>query len=406
MKIAMVSEHASPLAVLGGVDAGGQNVHVAELAGALVRAGHEVAVYTRRDDPRTAYRTWMPSGVEVVQIEAGPVRPINKDLLLRHMDAFSERLVEAWRRECPHIVHAHFWMSGRAALAAASEFALPVVQTFHALGSEKRRMQGARDHSPPEREEEERAIVLRAHAVIATATSELFELRRLGADSENLRIVPCGVDIDAFRQRVDTLRFGRRRRRFRIVTLSRLVERKGVADVVCALKELPDVELLIAGGGETADLAIDAEVQRLSMLAREIGVAKQVRFVGRVAREAVPAYLHSADVVCCTPWYEPFGIVAVEAMACGIPVIATAVGGLNDTIVHNVTGMHVPVRDPEAIAAAVQRMLGDEDFRMQLGSAAASRAERLYSWARIARKTAEVYALLLQRAKLGTEHSA
>src|SRR3954451_16422995 len=144
MRIAMVSEHASPLAVLGGVDAGGQNVHVAALACALARHGDEVVVHTRRDDPTLPPRVTLAPGVEVDHVDAGPPTEIPKDALLPYMDAFADDLREQWEADPPDVVHAHFWMSSISALDA-TDGRIPVVQTFHALGSVKRRHQGARD---------------------------------------------------------------------------------------------------------------------------------------------------------------------------------------------------------------------------------------------------------------------
>src|SRR5919201_2690511 len=168
MRIAMVSEHASPLAVLGGVDAGGQNVHVAALSTAIARRGAEVTVHTRRDDRTLPRHAQLAPGVLVEHVDAGPAKPIAKDRLLRHMDQFAQRLTESWRRSRPDVVHAHFWMSGRAALAAAAPLGIPVVQTFHALGVVKRREQGDKDTSPPSRIAEERSIIQRVAHIVAT----------------------------------------------------------------------------------------------------------------------------------------------------------------------------------------------------------------------------------------------
>ena len=168
MRIALVSEHASPLAALGGVDAGGQNVHVAALAEAVARRGAQVVVHTRRDDPDLPERVEMAPGVVVHHVDAGPPRPIPKDELLPHMDAFAEQLVAAWRADRPDVVHAHFWMSGYAALKAAGRLGIPVVHTFHALGVVKRRHQGARDTSPPGRLVLEEGIVAQVDRILAT----------------------------------------------------------------------------------------------------------------------------------------------------------------------------------------------------------------------------------------------
>src|SRR5436305_8491418 len=181
MKIAMVSEHASPLAVLGGVDAGGQNVHVAALATAMARRGSSVVVHTRRDDRESERRVPLVGGVLVDHVDAGPPTPVPKDDLFDWMPEFAADLSEQWAADRPDVVHAHFWMSGWAALAAAGPLGIPVVQTFHALGSVKRRHQGSKDTSPAARDGAERQIVDEADHIVATCSDEVFELRRLGA---------------------------------------------------------------------------------------------------------------------------------------------------------------------------------------------------------------------------------
>jgi glycosyltransferase involved in cell wall biosynthesis len=395
LKIALVSEHASPLAVLGGVDAGGQNVHVAALAQALVRAGNRVTVYTRRDARDLPKRVTLTPGVAVEHIDAGPPVPISKDDLLPFMDAFAAALSRAWKRHPPDVVHSHFWMSGRASLAAARPLGIPLVHTFHALGSEKRRHQGDADSSPAERIDDERAIACGADRIVATASAEAFELVRLGVHPRALKIVPCGVDLEYFSPH--GVVEARRSRRFRIVTLSRLVARKGVADVIEAFAGLPDAELVIAGGGDGEDLRTDPEAQRLSALARRLGVGERVQLRGRVARADVPALLRSADVVACTPWYEPFGIVPLEAMACGVPVVVSAVGGLIDTVIDGVCGIHVPPRDPQRLGRALGALANDPQRRRRLARAGMERARARYSWTRVAAETLDVYRAVAAR---------
>lgn len=393
MRIAMVSEHASPLAAVGSVDAGGQNVHVAALATALARAGHEVVVHTRRDDPTLPRRVAMAPGVVVDHVEAGPPTTIGKDDLLVHMGAFADDLRRQWRHDGPDVVHAHFWMSGLASLDAAAGLDLPVAQTFHALGVVKRRHQGARDPSPPQRLQIESAIVARVDRIVATCRDELDELLALGADPARIRIVPCGVDLDAFTPAgpADPPPVGRRR----IAVVGRLVERKGIDDVLSALADLPDVELVVAGGAPADQLDHDPDAARLRALAERLGIGDRVDLRGQVERAAVPALLRSCDAVVCAPWYEPFGMVAVEAMACGVPVVAAAVGGLLDTVIDGVTGIKVPARRPELLAAALARLLADEPRRAAMGAAGARRARVRYGWPRIARATAGVYRELL-----------
>jgi type III pantothenate kinase len=391
----MVSEHASPLAVLGGVDAGGQNVHVAALAGAAARLGADVVVHTRRDDPGLPRRVPLGEGVVVEHVDAGPPWPVPKDDLLVHMDAFAAELSRSWRAERPDVVHAHFWMSAYAALRAARPLGIPVVQTFHALGVVKRRYQGEQDTSPPGRLAIERDIVRRADHVVATCTDEVFELVRLGASRSQLTVIPCGVDLAAFTPEgeAEPRATGRRR----ILALGRLVERKGVGNVITALARVPDTELVVAGGPEASALRSDPEAVRLMRLAEEHGVSDRVVFRGRVERSDLPALLRSADAVVCVPWYEPFGIVPLEAMACGVPVVAAAVGGMIDSVVDGRTGVHVPPRDPDRLAEALNDLLADPERRRAYGRAGAERARSLYDWDRIAAATLDVYARVVRR---------
>jgi D-inositol-3-phosphate glycosyltransferase len=392
MRIAMVSEHASPLAVLGGVDAGGQNVYVAALSQELARRGAEVVVHTRRDDPSFPRRVQLAPRVTVDHVDAGPPERIPNpiDSLFPYMDDFADELAAVWEREEPDVIHSHFWMSGRAALAAARPLEIPVVHTFHALGAVKRRHQGAKDTSPPERIPEERAIIAEADRIIATCSDEVFELVRLGADASRISVVPCGVNLSLFRPdgpvaaRTPGLR--------RIVCVTRLVERKGVGNLVVALADVEDTELVIAGGPDPDELPSDHEYRRLVALAEDVGVAGRVHFTGRLERSDVPPLIRSADVVACVPWYEPFGIVPLEAMACGVPVLGSAIGGLLDTVVHGVTGLHVPPRRPDAIAAALSELLADPARRAAMGRAGSTRAHGRYGWRRIADSVISVYA--------------
>ena len=392
MKISMVSEHASPLAALGGVDAGGQNVHVAALAAALGRLGDEVVVHTRRDDPCSARRVPLAPAVEVDHVDAGPPTEVPKDELLPYMGAFAAQLRDQWRADRPDVVHAHFWMSAVAALEAVRGLGIPVVHTFHALGTVKRRHQGPRDTSPKGRIATERAIARSVDRVVATCTDEVFELVRLGADRRRISVVPCGVDRRRFT--ADGPAEPRPDGVARLLAACRLVERKGIGDALAALARIPGAELHVAGGPPEEALGADPEAQRLRGLAERLGVADRLVLRGRVDRERMPPLLRSADAVVCAPWYEPFGIVPLEAMACGVPVVATAVGGQIDSVVHGVTGLHVPPRDPAALATALGALLADPERRRELGRAGRERARRLYDFDRIAAMTHDVYAEL------------
>ncbi|OUC93385.1 glycosyltransferase [Streptosporangium minutum] len=381
MRIALISEHASPLAAVGGVDAGGQNVHVAALAAALAERGHEVTVHTRRTAADQPDRVSAAPGLTVEHVSAGPPVALPKDELLPHMTAFGAHLARQWAARPPDVVHAHFWMSGLAALAAAPDLGIPVVQTFHALGAVKRRWQGAADTSPPGRVAAEAGLGRRVHAVVATCRDEVTELLRMGIARERIAVVPCGVDLDLFQPDGPMAPRGPRPR---VLTIGRMVPRKGVDTVVRALRRLPDAELLIAGGTPEEDEAV-----RLARMAAEYGLSDRVRLLGSVGRSDVPALMRSADVLVTVPWYEPFGMVPVEAMACGVPVIASAVGGHLDTVAG--CGVLVPPRRPLALARALHDVLAHPELRASLATAGERRARSRYGWPKVAARVEAVY---------------
>lgn len=382
----MVSEHASPLAALGGVDAGGQNVYVAALARELSRRGLVVTVYTRRDDPGLDRTVVLEPGLEVVHLDAGPPRPLPKDLIFEHLDQLGGELAADLERTVPDVLHAHFWMSGAAAVRAASRSgSVAVVQTFHALGVVKRRHLGSEDSSPIQREAVEHDLANAVDGIVATCSDEAAELARLGAELTKVSVVPCGVDLGRFFPApAASAERGRRRASLRMVAVSRLVERKGLAVAIEACAQLHDVELVIAGGPPKEALSSDPEAMRLKKLARRLGVDERVVFTGRLDRRQVSLLLRSADVAVSVPRYEPFGMVLLEAMACGVPVVASSVGGHIDTVVDGETGFLVPPDDPVMVANVVSLLGSDPALRLRFGTAARERACRHYSWSTVA----------------------
>ena len=388
MRIAMVSEHASPLAAITGEDAGGQNVHVAELATGLARIGHEVIVYTRRAQATIPDRVPFGEGVWVEHLRAGPAGPLSKDSLPPHMPEFGRELKKAWQRDRPDVVHAHFWMSGMAAIPVAADLGVPVVQTFHALGSTKRHFQGEADTSPPERDRVERFVARSSALVVATSQEEKEQLLTWGVRPERVTVVPCGVDMDRFTPEGPQAPGGERPR---VLSLGRLVPRKGVDTIIRAMPDVPEAELLIAGGPYPHELETDPEISRLRTIADEAGLTDRVRFLGCVDRADVPALIRSVDVAVNVPWYEPFGISTVESMACGIPVIASRVGGHKDTVVHGETGLLVPSHQPGRLAQTLSWLLAEPAVRTLFSTAARERAEELYSWTEVVRATEECY---------------
>lgn len=394
MRIAMISEHASPLAELGAVDSGEQNQHVADLSTALADLGHEVRVYTRRDAADQPVSQPMGAGVSLVHVPAGPHGHVPKDLLLPHMKEFGDWVGEHWRGDNwqPDVTHAHFWMSGLAAIAASRPLGVPVVQTYHTLGSVKRRHQGAADAGPRLRVGYERAIGGAVDRVVAQCQDEVRELVRLGVPRTRISLIPSGVDADRFTP--DGPAEERDPDRPRILSVGRMVERRGFADVIRAMRIVPTAECVIVGGPPAAELGRDPVARGLQALAARCDVADRVRLVGAVPSGEMPRWYRSADVLASAAWYEPFERTPLEAMACGVPVVGSGVGGMLDTVVDGLTGTLVPPRDPRALGRALRRLVDDRVRRLAYGTAALDRARNCYSWKRAATQLSSVYSSL------------
>lgn len=392
MKIAMVSDYASPLATGGPGFGGGQHVHVAGLARALGRMGHHVTVYTRRRDPDVRDRARPAPRVTVEQVAAGPERPLPDDDLLCETPAFAAQLARRWAADRPDVIHAHYWTSGLAALVAARDLDLPVVETFHRIAHAARwRGEAGR----VERVRLERAIGRTAAAVIATSESEHAALIRVGVLRHRLAVVPGGVDVDQFTPCGPVLPRGGMTHR--LLALGSPAWHTGIDTAIGALARIPGAELIVAGGPPLEDLDGDPAVHRLLVLAQETGVDERVTFLGRVAHGDVPRLLRSVDLTVSLPWDESSELVALESMACGVPVVTTAVGGHLDSVIDGITGIHVLARRPAEAARRIRALLDDPTLRESLGIAGVDRARSRYSWDRVARETLGVYEAVRRR---------
>jgi glycosyltransferase involved in cell wall biosynthesis len=391
----MISEHASPLASLGGEDSGGQNVYVAELARCLGKMGHQVDVFTRRDSEMLPTVVPFAEGVRVVNLPAGPARSVSKDELFPFMDAFRDAFYRFAREEAAayDLVHANFWMSGWVACEAKRDLGLPFAQTFHALGEIKRREQGDNDNSPLERRAVEQRILDEVDLVLATCPAEIKELTTLyEADPSRLRVVPCGVDHRTFRavDRDAAREMLGLSERPTVVYVGRLVARKGVDTLVEAFALLPrrlDARLVIVGGESGGS----PEAARLTVLAEDLDISERVCFAGSRPQEDLRHYYGAADLAVSVPHYEPFGMTPLEAMACAKPVVGSRVGGIKTSVSDGETGYLVPPRAPEALAERVLRLLSDPALQFRLGRAARRRIEEHYTWERVATLAAATF---------------
>ncbi|GAB4024822.1 glycosyltransferase family 4 protein [Spirosoma koreense] len=406
-RLALISEHASPLAAIGGVDAGGQNIAVAELASGLARLGYSVDVFTRcssEAEPETIQ--WQPH-VRVIHVPAGPRQYLPKESLLPYMDEFAENMCQFIRRQATpyRIIHAHFFMSGLVARKLKQQLRLPFVITFHALGLVRRICQGASDGFPDERIALERQIIREADSVIALCPQDSSDLITLyGAEPARTTLIPNGYNPTMFypiEQDVARQQLGLDPHRPTILQLGRLVPRKGIDTVIQALavlhqKHTVDAQLLIVGGeSRCPDPALTPEIGRLRQLADDLGVGPQVTFTGSREREELRYYYSAADTFVTTPWYEPFGITPLEAMACGTPVIGSAVGGIKHTVLANKTGFLVPAKDPVALADRLAILLTYKTLRQRFSRAAIQHVRNGYTWEHVARQTADLYDLVV-----------
>ena len=402
-RIALVSEHASPLAAAGGIDSGGQNVYVAEIARELAGRGVAVDVYTRRDNPLLPAVVTVRPGMRVIHVDAGPPQHLPKESLLPYMPAFAAALDQAFAAASPayDCVHANFFMSGWASLRAVQRTGLPLVTTFHALGRVRRLHQGNGDGFPDARFAMEDELVRASHRIVAECPQDRSDLlEHYAGDPDRIDVVPCGYDAREFH----AIERGAARKAlgwpadaFIVLQLGRLVPRKGIDTVIAAMGLLKrdhgtSARLYVVGGSSERPNAIATpEIGRLMRCAAEADVEADVRFVGRRDRRDLHRYFSAADVFVTTPWYEPFGITPVEAMACGVPVIGSAVGGIRTTVVDGVTGLLVPPKDPAALAERLALLAASPALRHAMGEAGRQRANALYTWSRITDQLVDVY---------------
>jgi glycosyltransferase involved in cell wall biosynthesis len=402
LKIALISDHASPLAAPGSVDSGGQNVYVAHVAIELARLGHEVDVFTRRESPMQKEVVRWRDRIRVIHVTAGPPRIVPKEQILPYMSAFARFLIEFARSETTayDLVHANFFMSGLVAQRVKQALGIPYVITFHALGLVRRLCQGSADSFPAERIAIERELMRDADRVIAECPQDRLDMERhYGASRRNIDIVPCGFDPHELRPMRQQARqqLGLHPDEFVVLQLGRMVPRKGVDNVIESLAVLRDrhgirTRLLVVGGdAPNGRLQNCPELARLMSLAAALRLQSQVDFMGQKAREELSLYYSAANVFVTTPWYEPFGITPLEAMACATPVIGSAVGGIKTTVLEGSTGYLVPPKNPDALAERLALLHDDPEHARQLGEAGCRRVHQFYTWQSVTERIAAIY---------------
>jgi D-inositol-3-phosphate glycosyltransferase len=351
MKIALVTEHTAPTAGLAD-----DQIRTRELARKLRATGHKVTIYQISD------------ALSGVKAGAGQLR-------------------DRWLKDRPDVVHAMRWTSGLAALAAGRDMGLPVVQSFASLGVAERRHKIAPGTSA-ERIRLEPAIGRTANIVVAANSGDASDLARLGVPRRHIKVIPCGVDTDRFVPEGPAVK---RNDRPRLLTVGDLTRTKAIDTLLHALTRVPDTELIVAGGPPRRELRRGEACEQLTSLARSLGIGDRVLFVGQVDEEDLPPLLRSADLYVNTTEYEPTGMISLDAMACGTPVVASAAGAPADAVVDGTTGLLVPPGRPALLAHRIRQILSHPMLLEAYGVAAADRARSRYSWERIARETVAAY---------------
>lgn len=373
----------------------------AALARALAADGHRVTLYARQhaDTPRTSI---LGRGASVEHVPAGPARPLPADQAARFAPQFAGYLADRWRVRRPDVVHAFSWVGGLVALGAVRDTGTPVLQTFGSLGSAERRHAVGADVSLA-RLRTESCVGRRASAVLAGSSDEADELARLGVPKSAVRVIPGGVDVGLFSPAGDKAPRGGR---FRLVAPASGGQPHGLLAVVQALAQLPDAELVIVGGPDARRLPRTGPWREVAQLAAQLRLRSRITFAGLVPETELPALLRSADLLVSASRYEPTGMAAVQAMACGTPVVASAVGAHNDVVVDGVTGQLVAPEHPAMLAHRVRLLLARPVQLEALSIAAADRARSRYALDRISRETAAAYEWCLRRQAGSAEEDA
>jgi glycosyltransferase involved in cell wall biosynthesis len=379
MKIALVTLQGNPFGQTPKAGPDRQDRRLASLVSALAEQDHDVTVYARRDSETQPQKSEPAPGVTVEYVPAGPAKEIPADSLAPYAAEFGQYLARHWQDAAPDVAHAYFWTSGLAALAGARDHGVPVVQTFLSLQAADR--DAARLRLEP-------VIARSVRAVLASSSSEMSTLARLGVRRDSVRLIPRGVDTGTFNPEGPAAERGSRPR---LLCVAPLAPNQGVDVAVRALADIPEAELVIAGGPEHGKLRGDKAYRALLRLASELNVRDRVIFHGSVSEGDLPALLRSADLLVDAPTGEPFATVALEAMACGTPVVASAIGSHLDTIVDGTTGLLVPPGRPGLIAQRIRTLLASPMLLEGFGIAAVDRARARYSWDRIGQETLAIY---------------
>ena len=414
LRIAMISEHGDPLAPLGGQQSGGQNVYVYELARALSRVGVKVDVYTRWDNRKSASKVRFAERAKVIRLKVGPRQFISKDKFGPLMPEFVEKFLECTRisRTKYDLIHGHYYFSGWAGLQLKNILKVPLVETYHSLGLLKKKAMKELDTSPTERTEIERLIMNKADKIIATSPQEKISMiTEYSPKKDNIAVVPCGTNLLRFNpidQVVARKKLGIPLDKKVVVFASKMERRKGALTVVSVAKEIKNrwpavyknLQVHMFSGDPRKERTKEKQEQNfrdvLKAAIKKVGVNGKIKLSHGIDQEKLHYYYCAADVVIMPSYYEPFGMVAIEAMACGTPVVASNVGGLKWTIEDGITGFHAEPKNAVKFAKCIVKIVSDPELKERLGKNGVIRVRQNFSWNIIAEKILDIYKELIE----------
>lgn len=413
--VALISVHGDPAIEIGQEEAGGQNVYVRQVGEALAQQGWQVDMFARKVDRRQPQIVEHAANCRTIRLVAGPEEFIPRQEIFSHRQQFVDELLKfKHKQEIDYsLVHTNYWISGWVGLQLKQNLSLPMVHTYHSLGAIKYKSVATVPMIASTRLEVEKDCLETADCTVATSPQEKEHMRSLVSSQGNIQIIPCGTDTERF----GSVSRDQARARLQIDSNAKIVfyigrfdERKGIETLVRAVSHShwrnDDRLHLIIGGGSRPGKSDGIERERIENIATELGIASKTQFPGRISDDDLTLYYAAADICVVPSHYEPFGLVAIEAMASGTPVIASDVGGLQFTVVSEETGLLAPPKDIEAFSRAIDRVLDNPQWREQLGKNARRRVEEKFSWGGVASQLSSLYTQLLQKTNVSLEASA
>jgi D-inositol-3-phosphate glycosyltransferase len=408
-RIALISVHGDPAVEIGKEEAGGQNVYVRQVGESLAKQGWQVDMFTRSSDREQASIVQHSPNCRTIRLVAGPQEFIPRDELYGYLPIFV-REFQKFQLESGFqypLVHTNYWLSSWVGMELKKSQPLRQVHTYHSLAAVKYKSVATIPMIAKTRLQVEKTLLETADRVVATSPQEKEHMRSLVSSKGNIDIIPCGTDIQQF----GSIARSEARRQLGIAPESKVVlyvgrfdPRKGIETLVravslSALRGKEDLKLIIGGGWREGECD-GKERDRIGSIVEELGLSDITSFPGGLSRDILPAYYAAADVCAVPSHYEPFGLVAIEAMACGTPVVASDVGGLKYTVVPRETGLLAPPKNEAAFASAIDRLLVDSVWRQQLGQAGRVRVETHFSWDGTASQLSQLYTQLLEKAAM------